>query len=86
MALPALIKVLSCLALILALSRCHLHLSLCLMVAAIALGAWLGLSPGRIVASIAALDLPRREKACFEASLLTSYPHLYRAVATGPGI
>jgi integral membrane protein (TIGR00529 family) len=54
MALPALIKVLSCFALILALSRFRLHLSLCLIVGATALGAWMGMPPGGIVASLAA--------------------------------
>ncbi|MGE5311419.1 MAG: DUF401 family protein [Nitrospirota bacterium] len=54
MAIPALIKVLSCFAFILALSRFRLHLSLCLMVGATALGAWMGMPPARIVASIAA--------------------------------
>jgi integral membrane protein (TIGR00529 family) len=53
MAIPALIKVLSCFALILALSRFRLHLSLCLMVGASALGAWMGMAPGRIVAGLA---------------------------------
>jgi hypothetical protein len=54
MAIPALIKVLGCFAFILALSRFRLHLSLCLMVGAAALGAWMGMPPGRIVASISA--------------------------------
>ena len=54
MPIPALIKVLSCFALILALSRLRLHLSLCLMVGATALGVWMGMAPGRVVTSLAA--------------------------------
>jgi hypothetical protein len=80
------IKVLSCVALILALSRFRLHLSLCLVVGATALGAWMGMPPGRIVASVAGPDLSRRERACFEASLLASYRHLYKPLPVVTGI
>jgi hypothetical protein len=50
MAIPALIKALSCFGLILALSRLRLHLSLSLMGGAV-LGLWMGLPSGRIVAA-----------------------------------
>ncbi|MFP3869442.1 MAG: DUF401 family protein [Syntrophobacteria bacterium] len=53
MNVPALLKVLSCFGLILALNRLRLHLSLCLFLGAVAVGLWMGLSPGEIVHSLA---------------------------------
>jgi integral membrane protein (TIGR00529 family) len=60
MDIPALIKVLSCFALMLALNRLRLHLSLCLFIGAIAVGFWMGLSPERVVESLA-VSLSRLE-------------------------
>jgi integral membrane protein (TIGR00529 family) len=48
MELPALIKVLSCFGLILALNRLRVHLSLCLFIGAVAVGFWMGQSPVQI--------------------------------------
>ncbi len=54
MHIPALIKVLSCFGLMLALNRLRLHLSLCLLIGALAVGFWMGLSPERVLHSLAA--------------------------------
>ena len=54
MELPALIKVLCCFGLILALNRLRVHLSLCLFVGAVAVGFWMGQSPGQITHSLVA--------------------------------
>ena len=48
MALPALIKVLCCFGLILALNRLRVHLSLCLFVGAVVVAFWMGQSPIQI--------------------------------------
>jgi integral membrane protein (TIGR00529 family) len=52
MELPALIKVLCCFGLILALNRLRVHLSLCLFVGAVAVGFWMGQSPVQITHSL----------------------------------
>jgi hypothetical protein len=52
MSIPALVKVLSCFVLILALNRVRLHLSVCLFIGATAVGLWMGLSPGEISRSL----------------------------------
>jgi len=54
MHIPALIKVLSCFGLMLALNRLRLHLSLCLFIGAAAVGFWMGLSPEGVVRSLGA--------------------------------
>lgn len=54
MSVPALIKVLCCFGCMLVLSRLRLHLSLCLFFGAVAVGTWMGLSPGRIGRSLLA--------------------------------
>ena len=60
MELPALIKVLCCFGLILALNRLRVHLSLCLFVGAVVVAFWMGQSPGDIanglVASLTSLE------------------------------
>ena len=60
MELPAIIKVLCCFGLILALNRLRVHLSLCLFAGAVAVGFWMGQSPGDIanglVASLTSLE------------------------------
>ena len=48
MELPAIIKVLCCFGLILALNRLRVHLSLCLFVGAVVVGFWMGQSPVQI--------------------------------------
>jgi integral membrane protein (TIGR00529 family) len=48
MHIPALIKVLCCFGLILALNRLRLHLSICLLIGAVAVGFWMGQSPLQI--------------------------------------
>lgn len=53
MAIPALIKVLCCFGLILALNRLRIHLSICLFIGAVAVGIWMGLSPGNVIHSFA---------------------------------
>jgi len=52
MALPAIIKVLCCFGLILALNRLRVHLSLCLFVGAVVVGLWMGQSPGDIASGL----------------------------------
>ncbi len=52
MDIPALIKVLSCFGLMLALNRLRLHLSLCLLIGAVAVGFWMNLSPGYVTHSL----------------------------------
>jgi hypothetical protein len=54
MELPALIKVLCCFGLILAMNRLRVHLSLCLFVGAVAVGFWMGQSPIQITHSLVA--------------------------------
>jgi integral membrane protein (TIGR00529 family) len=54
MDIPALVKVLSCFGLMLALNRLRLHLSLCLFIGAVAVGLWMGLPPERVIRSLAA--------------------------------
>ena len=54
MAIPALIKVLCCFGLILALNRLRIHLSICLFIGAVAVGIWMGLSLGGVIHSFAA--------------------------------
>jgi integral membrane protein (TIGR00529 family) len=54
MAIPALLKVLCCFGLILALNRLRIHLSICLFIGAVAVGMWMGLSPGGVIHSFAA--------------------------------
>ena len=54
MALPAIIKVLCCFGLILALNRLRVHLSLCLFVGAVVVGLWMGQSPGDIASGLVA--------------------------------
>jgi integral membrane protein (TIGR00529 family) len=54
MHIPALIKVLSCFGLMLALNRLRLHLSICLFIGAVAVGFWMGLSPERVIHSLLA--------------------------------
>ncbi|MCK5658020.1 MAG: DUF401 family protein, partial [Deltaproteobacteria bacterium] len=54
MELPALIKVLCCFGLILALNRLRVHLSLCLFVGAVAVAFWMGQSPIQITHSLVA--------------------------------
>ena len=60
MELPAIIKVLCCFGLILALNRLRVHLSLCLFLGAVVVGFWIGQSPGDIanglVASLTSLE------------------------------
>ena len=48
MHIPALIKVLCCFGLILAVNRLRLHLSVCLLIGAVAVGFWMGQSPVQI--------------------------------------
>jgi integral membrane protein (TIGR00529 family) len=48
MHIPALIKVLCCFGLILALNRLRLHLSICLLIGAVSVGFWMGQSPLQI--------------------------------------
>ncbi len=48
MHIPALIKVLCCFGLILALNRLRLHLSICLLIGTVAVGFWMGQSPVQI--------------------------------------
>ena len=52
MELPAIIKVLCCFGLILALNRFRVHLSLCLFVGAVVVGLWMGQSPGDIATGL----------------------------------
>ncbi len=52
MVIPALIKVLCCFGLILALNRLRLHLSASLFIGTVAVGLWMGLSPARIADSL----------------------------------
>jgi integral membrane protein (TIGR00529 family) len=54
MELPALIKVICCFGLILALNRLRVHLSLCLFVGAVVVAFWMGQSPGDIANSLVA--------------------------------
>ena len=54
MELPALIKVLCCFGLILALNRLRVHLSLCLFVGAVAVAFWMGQSPIQVTHSLLA--------------------------------
>jgi integral membrane protein (TIGR00529 family) len=53
MQIPALIKVLCCFGLILTLNRLRLHLSMSLLIGAVAVGFWMGQSPGQIVHTLA---------------------------------
>jgi len=54
MELPALIKVLCCFGLILALNRLRVHLSLCLFIGAVAVAFWMGQSPIQVTHSLLA--------------------------------
>ena len=60
MEFPAIFKVLCCFGLILALNRLRVHLSLCLFAGALAVGFWLGQSPGEmgsgLLASLTSLE------------------------------
>ena len=60
MHIPALIKVLCCFGLILAMNRLRLHLSICLLIGGVAVGFWMGQSPVQIGRGVA-VSLTSRE-------------------------